>query len=526
MGTHISQVRSTTLDTWTANQMCHFQKYGNAKAAQYFEACLPADFRRPYASDSSQMERFIRDKYEHRRYITTENGGLGGQSATIDRFSRSASRIPDNRLGHRPEQRSMSSRQSYDNGPTIRKTGNLATSYGGRFGRNTGHWNDSMRQFSARTNLSSNSLHSTSNRPTDPMQRAGTLKQLWGMGFPQELCLKAVDVAQGDLQRSIDWILQQDKNQSKSSSLKAPPRQEQKDLLDFDDPEKPIQDSNPMPASKRAVSSLMDTESLIEPRRAEPTAAKPADGGFTNFADFNAFGQALPSAKQQASSSIGSGSTISSSTNSAVPKSLMDLYKKSPSVTISSRAGQSQPIKVPSPRHVPETPLSQKLGNSGYLQTNKTDAGLTTFESFSSKNVRPSGNETGPSQARAPMTSSTIASPAPPPTQASPLPSTATNPPPTSSPPPKEQNEIKVEAKAEIDPESGDAGQGHPVEKEDEDPFAALSLLALNTASSNSKKERKKVGKPSVDFQHAQGMEAKTVNTVKSSGINLDDLFG
>jgi hypothetical protein len=41
---------------------------GNANAALIWEAKLPAGFRRPSPNDSISLEKFIRDKYEHKRY--------------------------------------------------------------------------------------------------------------------------------------------------------------------------------------------------------------------------------------------------------------------------------------------------------------------------------------------------------------------------------------------------------------------------------------------------------------------------
>jgi len=70
MGTHVSVVRSTTLDTWTPQQIESIQRKGNAWAKQKFEAELPPGFRRPTpVSDPAGMERFVRDKYERRAYF-------------------------------------------------------------------------------------------------------------------------------------------------------------------------------------------------------------------------------------------------------------------------------------------------------------------------------------------------------------------------------------------------------------------------------------------------------------------------
>lgn len=48
------------------------EEWGNKRANDYFEANLPANVVRPKEGDPVRVvERFIRDKYEHRRYIAS-----------------------------------------------------------------------------------------------------------------------------------------------------------------------------------------------------------------------------------------------------------------------------------------------------------------------------------------------------------------------------------------------------------------------------------------------------------------------
>jgi stromal membrane-associated protein len=70
LGVHISFVRSVNLDTWTKAQVDFMEEWGNKRANDYYEANLPANVVRPKEGDPVRVvERFIRDKYEHRRYI-------------------------------------------------------------------------------------------------------------------------------------------------------------------------------------------------------------------------------------------------------------------------------------------------------------------------------------------------------------------------------------------------------------------------------------------------------------------------
>merc|ERR1712113_914190 len=71
MGVHISQVRSTTLDTWLPEQVEFMKSMGNAKANSYYEAKLVEingpNWVRPDANDKQKLEKFIRDKYERKK---------------------------------------------------------------------------------------------------------------------------------------------------------------------------------------------------------------------------------------------------------------------------------------------------------------------------------------------------------------------------------------------------------------------------------------------------------------------------
>ncbi|KAH0794167.1 putative ADP-ribosylation factor GTPase-activating protein AGD15 [Histomonas meleagridis] len=68
LGTHISFVRSCTLDTWTTDQINFMASVGNKIGNEYWEAKLPDDFKRPDPANSFQMTNFIRQKYVQRKW--------------------------------------------------------------------------------------------------------------------------------------------------------------------------------------------------------------------------------------------------------------------------------------------------------------------------------------------------------------------------------------------------------------------------------------------------------------------------
>jgi len=70
LGVHISKVKSVNLDSWTPHQVACMQIMGNSKARAVYEANVPEGFRRP--QNDSQLEVFIRAKYEKKKYIARE----------------------------------------------------------------------------------------------------------------------------------------------------------------------------------------------------------------------------------------------------------------------------------------------------------------------------------------------------------------------------------------------------------------------------------------------------------------------
>eukprot|EP00887_Chlorella_sp_A99_P000903 scaffold5.g903.t1 len=68
LGVHNSKVRSTTLDTWLPEQVAFVAAMGNARCNAYWEARLPANFRRPPENDMAALRHFITDKYVNKLY--------------------------------------------------------------------------------------------------------------------------------------------------------------------------------------------------------------------------------------------------------------------------------------------------------------------------------------------------------------------------------------------------------------------------------------------------------------------------
>ena len=82
LGTHISKVRSTTLDKWNKAWVQHMRAVGNRKVNSYYEAKLPAGFRHP--SNLKDKNEFIRLKYQGKKWYgdpDSDSGSGPGQSS-------------------------------------------------------------------------------------------------------------------------------------------------------------------------------------------------------------------------------------------------------------------------------------------------------------------------------------------------------------------------------------------------------------------------------------------------------------
>ena len=67
LGTHISKMKSVTLDKWQADWCLIFENLDNVIANTHWEGVKPDSVRKPTErSANPEVERYIRDKYEHK----------------------------------------------------------------------------------------------------------------------------------------------------------------------------------------------------------------------------------------------------------------------------------------------------------------------------------------------------------------------------------------------------------------------------------------------------------------------------
>eukprot|EP01089_Gocevia_fonbrunei_P019613 TRINITY_DN69_c0_g1_i1.p1 TRINITY_DN69_c0_g1~~TRINITY_DN69_c0_g1_i1.p1 ORF type:complete len:350 (-),score=69.41 TRINITY_DN69_c0_g1_i1:85-1134(-) len=76
LGTHLTKVKSATLDKWTDEQLANMQSIGNARAKGYYESSVPDSYSIPREGSSSHaLEHWIRAKYEKKQFIPRNNSG-------------------------------------------------------------------------------------------------------------------------------------------------------------------------------------------------------------------------------------------------------------------------------------------------------------------------------------------------------------------------------------------------------------------------------------------------------------------
>lgn len=514
------------------------------------------------------MEHFIREKYETKRFITIENGGLGGSAPTHG--SRRHSYQPNGSASRSGSQATMGLRpmqgtDGYDDSSS-RERSSLPISYGDRFRAGAPQWNRAKpygSESQGRYN-SSRGLGSLT-RPRNAIQRANTLKEIMNMGFPAQLAARAVEAGEGDLQRAVDWVLENNNSHSILPPQPAKPVQQpvQRDLLDFGDPEPAPTSHAPSPPN------IVGTQSLVGQEAAKPTPFKNPEDDFADFADFGAFESALPAK----TNSLTTSSTISNPTvnvgNGGLTGSIANLYAQGPTKAPTQISqGVPQPTKIQPVSHRPNqllsgSPkiLSPQLTSRPFTKSRSSKETPGTIPSFTWPTVN---NPTSPvrasptlnsKQSRAAVHSAngngspTVSAPPPPPPMAdlSIRNSQDVPPPPPNCPPPAKESlsaspgtSPRTAAQTAPQPESNvrssEGGHGitgsaeNEAKKEpekEEDPFAALSMFALSSATAKKKSvEKKSVSKPEEVQKEADTTESSRPTNSTAVGINVDDLFG
>jgi len=105
LGTHISKVRSVSLDKWLPEHVKTMQEVGNARAKEIYEANVPTGYRRPSEqTDNYEVENWIRAKYERKEFMSREGkDSLNRRKDHHDKPPKSKSERRSNEVEHRPK---------------------------------------------------------------------------------------------------------------------------------------------------------------------------------------------------------------------------------------------------------------------------------------------------------------------------------------------------------------------------------------------------------------------------------------
>ena len=97
LGVHISFVQSVSLDNWKDEYIKTMQKWGNKKVNEYYEARLPKNYRKPDEHSSmAELEKFIRAKYEQRRWVRLDDDE--GEEESEDDFEEEEEEVPKKKV--------------------------------------------------------------------------------------------------------------------------------------------------------------------------------------------------------------------------------------------------------------------------------------------------------------------------------------------------------------------------------------------------------------------------------------------
>mmetsp|Transcript_3471 Transcript_3471/g.4892 ORF Transcript_3471/g.4892 Transcript_3471/m.4892 type:complete len:532 (+) Transcript_3471:293-1888(+) len=124
LGVHISFVRSVNLDSWKEEHVQRMERWGNKKAKAYFEAEVPDQYAIPNERASTrELEKWIRDKYEHRRFV----GQSPSSSSSRRRRETSGSKEKSSRSSRRNKDKSKSPPASSEDEAQVRRSRKAAS---------------------------------------------------------------------------------------------------------------------------------------------------------------------------------------------------------------------------------------------------------------------------------------------------------------------------------------------------------------------------------------------------------------
>lgn len=211
LGTHISFVRSCSLDTWTMQQAQFMASVGNEVANQYWEANLPADFDRPDSSNGYQMANFIRQKYAQRKWAA--NGNPPGMRDDIQLPT--VEQKPNSTLRTHVKGNKVASRRQRGQNASSSSSINQKTSSTSSFSQNTSSSSSIGQGSSVHPNNPEQITHSQSN-PNSTSRAFSTSKSIDTLSKSEAKTEVTLEDIFG---KEADSILMRRQNQSSSNRM-------------------------------------------------------------------------------------------------------------------------------------------------------------------------------------------------------------------------------------------------------------------------------------------------------------------
>lgn len=132
LGVHISFVRSITLDSWKEKEVLAMENGGNGKVNAIFEANLHNPSLKPTTGASGSVrERYIRDKYERRKYFdqsVLQNYSHSAEPETIGGHTNSAITTPSRRAPSDAAKLRAQARKRQSRAPPVPRDRSIPTS--------------------------------------------------------------------------------------------------------------------------------------------------------------------------------------------------------------------------------------------------------------------------------------------------------------------------------------------------------------------------------------------------------------
>ncbi|KAJ3017532.1 hypothetical protein HKX48_003498 [Thoreauomyces humboldtii] len=232
LGTHISKIKSITLDSWTPEQIEFMKQWGNKKANEKFLAggAPPA----PSHSDQ-EMEKYVRNKYEKRNFETPGGSSRIASSAQVNDTNTYATQLRALRgMGFEDDSRSISmlKRANGKLDAAIDLLVSQPQAPPAQQQQQSSQSRSNARPSSALTPASRSQPTASSSQQQQSFvsQVAGTqtaLAALKAMGFPNdEENLQALNAASGQLENAANRLLDAKNRRENGAAVAVPPRVE------------------------------------------------------------------------------------------------------------------------------------------------------------------------------------------------------------------------------------------------------------------------------------------------------------